>query len=119
MTERLRPADMAFLTSESASAPMHNATLEVFEPARDGFDYERLVALIADRIAFVPKYRQRVRSIPGRVANPVWLDDEDFDLIYHVRRSALPRPGSMGQLRELVARIMSRRLDRNRPLWEV
>ncbi len=119
MSERLRPADMAFLADESASAPMHNATLEIFEPSSRGFDYEKLLGLIADRIAFVPRYRQRIRSVPGRLANPVWLDDDDFDLTYHVRRSALPRPGSMEQLRELVARIMSRRLDRNRPLWEV
>ena len=119
MGERLRPADMAFLADESASAPMHNATLEIFEPPADGFDYEKLLAVIADRIAFVPRYRQRIRRVPGRLANPVWVDDDDFDLTYHVRRSALPRPGSMEQLRELVARIMSRRLDRNRPLWEV
>ncbi len=119
MTERLRPDDMAFLGAESASTPMHNATLEVFEPPADGFDYDRLLALIADRIAFVPRYRQRIRTVPGRFANPVWVDDDDFDLTFHVRRSALPRPGSMQQLRELVARIMSRRLDRNRPLWEM
>ena len=58
-------------------------------------------------------------TIPGRLANPVWVDDEDFDLAYHVRRSALPRPGSLDQLRELTARIMSRRLDPDRPLWEI
>jgi diacylglycerol O-acyltransferase len=119
MSERLRPADMAFLADESASAPMHNATLEIFEPSSQGFDYEKLLAVIADRIAFVPRYRQRIRTVPGRLANPVWVDDDDFDLTFHVRRSALPRPGSMAQLRELTARIMSRRLDRNRPLWEV
>lgn len=119
MSERLRPTDLAFLAQESASAPMHNATLDVFAPGREGFDYERLLALIADRLAFVPRYRQRLRTVPGRVANPVWVDDEDFDLTYHVRRSALPRPGSMTQLRELVARLMSRQLDRSRPLWEV
>jgi diacylglycerol O-acyltransferase len=119
MSERLRPEDMAFLADESASAPMHNATLEIFDPAATGFDYQKLLAVIADRIAFVPRYRQRIRTVPGRLANPVWVDDDDFDLTFHVRRSALPRPGSMEQLRELVARIMSRRLDRNRPLWEV
>ena len=119
MSERLPAADMAFLATESARTPMHNATLEVFEPGRDGFDYERLLGLVADRIAFVPRYRQRLRRVPGRIANPVWVDDDDFDLTYHVRRSALPRPGSMEQLRELVARIMSRRLDRHRPLWEM
>jgi diacylglycerol O-acyltransferase len=119
MSERLRPDDMAFLVTESASAPRHNATLEIFEPPASGFDYERLLALIADRIEFVPRYRQRLRSVPGRLANPIWADDEDFDLTYHVRRSALPRPGSVEQLRDLTARIMSRQLDRNRPLWEM
>ena len=57
--------------------------------------------------------------MPGGLANPVWVDDEQFDLGYHVRRSALPRPGSLEQLRELVARIVSRPLDRSRPLWEI
>ena len=119
MSERLRPDDMAFLVTESASTPMHNATLELFEPPAGGFDYDRLVALVADRLAFVPRYRQRLRSVPGRLANPVWADDEDFDLTYHVRRSALPRPGSLEQLRDLTARILSRQLDRSRPLWEM
>ena len=67
----------------------------------------------------MPRYRQRVRWVPGHLANPVWVDDPNFELGYHVRRSALPRPGSLEQLRELVARIVSRPLDRNRPLWEV
>lgn len=119
MGERIRPDDVVFLAEESASAPRHNATLEIFEPSHDGFDYEKLLAVIADRIAFVPRYRQRIRSVPGWIANPLWVDDDDFDLTYHVRRSALPRPGSMEQLRDLVARIMSRRLDRHRPLWEM
>jgi diacylglycerol O-acyltransferase len=122
MSERLRSEDMAFLVTESASTPMHNATLEVFSPPvgdRAGFDYDTLVGLIADRIAFVPRYRQRLGMVPGRLASPVWVDDDDFDLTYHVRRSALPRPGSIEQLRELTARIVSRQLDRNRPLWEV
>ncbi|MGH3332379.1 MAG: wax ester/triacylglycerol synthase domain-containing protein, partial [Nocardioidaceae bacterium] len=63
MSERLRPEDLAFLDNESASTPMHNVTLEIFEPGAEGFDYERLVALIADRIAFVPRYRQRIRTV--------------------------------------------------------
>ncbi len=116
--ERLRPDDMAFLAAESASTPMHNATLEIFEPG-DGFDHDRLLSLVADRIAFVPRYRQRIRTVPGRLASPVWVDDDDFDLAYHVRRSALPSPGSMKQLRDLTARIITRRLDRTRPLWEM
>ena len=67
----------------------------------------------------MPRYRQRMREVPGRLANPVWVDDEDFDVTYHVRRSALPRPGTDEQLQELVARIQPRPLDRTRPLWEV
>jgi diacylglycerol O-acyltransferase len=98
---------------------MHNATVEIFDPGDSGFDYAGLVGLIDERIEFVPRYRQKVREVPGRLANPVWVDDPHFDLGYHVRRSALPRPGSLHQLRELVARIVSRPLDRQRPLWEV
>jgi WS/DGAT/MGAT family acyltransferase len=91
----------------------------VFQPPDQGFDYDRLVSLIANRIAFVPRYRQRIREVPGRLANPVWVDDADFDITYHVRRSALPRPGSDDQLQEFVARVQPKRLDRGRPLWEV
>ncbi|MFC4785414.1 WS/DGAT/MGAT family O-acyltransferase [Nocardioides sp. MAHUQ-72] len=119
MSERLRPRDLAFLAAESPSTPLHNATVEIFEPGDSGFDHERLLELIEDRVSFVPRYRQRLQSVPGRLANPVWVDDEHFDLAYHVRRSALPRPGSIDQLRELVARIVSRPLDRSRPLWEM
>ena len=119
MSERIRPRDLAFLTAETPAAPLHNATIEIFEPGESGFDYDRLVALILDRISFVPRYRQRVRSVPGHLATPLWSDDEQFDIAYHVRRSALPRPGTNEQLRELVARIVSRPLDRNRPLWEI
>ncbi|MET3963026.1 diacylglycerol O-acyltransferase [Marmoricola sp. OAE513] len=119
MSERLRSADLALLTAETASTPMHNATLEIFDPGESGFGYDALIAHIEDRITFVPRYRQAIRNVPGRIANPVWVDDPDFDLGYHVRRSALPRPGTLDQLRELTARIMSRRLDPSRPLWEV
>jgi diacylglycerol O-acyltransferase len=119
MSERLRPRDVALLAAESPSAPRHNATVEIFDCGSSGLDYDRLLDLIEDRISFAPRYRQRIKTVPGHLANPVWVDDEDFDLEYHVRRSALPRPGSLDQLRELVARIISRPLDRHRPLWEM
>jgi diacylglycerol O-acyltransferase / wax synthase len=119
MSERLRPSDLALLAQETSRTPTHNATLEIFDPAESGFDYDALIAHIEDRITFVPRYRQHLRRVPGRLGNPVWVDDPDFDLGYHVRRSALPRPGNADQLRELTARIMSRRLDPERPLWEV
>ncbi|QWF23514.1 wax ester/triacylglycerol synthase family O-acyltransferase [Nocardioides sp. LMS-CY] len=119
MSERLRPRDVAVLAEESASTPMHNATVEIFDPGDSGFDYARLVRLVEDRISFVPRYRQRIQTVPGRLANPVWVDDDRFEIGYHVRRSALPRPGSVDQLRDLASRIISRPLDRNRPLWEL
>ncbi|MFS3128156.1 WS/DGAT/MGAT family O-acyltransferase [Nocardioides sp. Bht2] len=119
MSERLRPRDLAFVATDTAATPMHNATLEIFDPGDSGFDYVALTQLITDRIAFVPRYRKVIRGVPGSLANPVWIDDASFDISFHVRRSGLPRPGTMEQLRELSARIMSRRLDPNRPLWEV
>lgn len=119
MTDRLPLKDLLVLSQESPRTPMHNMTLEIFDPGESGFTYETLLEHIRDRIAYVPRYRQRIRHVPGRLANPAWVDDPDFDLAFHVRRSALPRPGTLEQLRELTARIASRRLDMERPLWEV
>ena len=119
MPDRLTAFDAAFLYMEGSTTPMHVGSVMVFQPRNGGFDFDSLVSLISNRISFVPRYRQCVREVPGRLANPVWVDDEDFDVTYHVRRSALPRPGSDDQLQEFVARIQSRRLDRCRPLWEV
>lgn len=119
MADRLSALDVSFLYLEEPTAPMHVGGVAVFEAPAAGFDHDRLVQLIKARIAFVPRYRQRVRWVPGRLANPVWVDDENFDVAYHVRRSAVPRPGTEEQLRELTARIMSRPLDRTRPLWEM
>ena len=119
MADRLSPLDVSFLYMETPTTAMHVGGVATFQPPPEGFDYERLVELITDRIALVPRYRQKVQVIPGRLANPVWVDDQDFDVTYHVRRSALPRPGTDAQLRELVGRLQSRQLDRNRPLWEI
>ncbi|TIC87338.1 wax ester/triacylglycerol synthase family O-acyltransferase [Nocardioides sp. GY 10113] len=121
MVDRVRPRDLTFVAEETTTTPAHNATIEIFDPGEgaDALDYQRLVRLVSDRIAFVPRYRQRLQSVPGHLANPLWIDDDAFDIGFHVRRSALPRPGSTGQLRELVSRIISRPLDRGRPLWEV
>jgi len=117
--DRLSPLDVSFLYFEEPTTPMHVGGVAVFKEPASGFDHDRLVDLISHRIAFVPRYRQRIRWVPGRLANPVWVDDENFDVNYHVRRSALPRPGDDAQLAELVARVQSRRLDRSRPLWEM
>ena len=119
MPDRLSSLDTSFFALEDAATPMHVGSVMVFDSPPGGFDHDAMVDLIAHRLAFVPRYRQRVRGVPGGLANPVWVDDEHFDVGYHVRRSALPRPGTDAQLEELVARIMPRPLDRHRPLWEV
>lgn len=98
---------------------MHVGSVMIFEPPEGGFEYEHLVGLVSNRIAFVPRYRQKVRQVPGRLLPPVWTDDEHFDVSYHVRRSALPKPGTTAQLEEYVGRIQARSLDPNRPLWEL
>ena len=119
MPQRLTPPEVSLLALDTAHTPNHVGAVDIFDPGPDGFDYERLIALIRDRIAFVPRYRQRVRSVPARLAGPVWVDDENFDLTFHVRRSALPRPGTLDQLRDFVGRVLARRMDRSRPLWEM
>src|SRR5205085_2333128 len=110
---------VSFLYFEEPTTPMHVGAVAVFQAPDTGFDLDRLVRLISARIAFVPRYRQRIRWVPGRLGNPVWVDDQDFDITYHVRRSALPRPGYDEQLHDLTARLMCRKLDHTRPLWEV
>ncbi|PPK69840.1 wax ester/triacylglycerol synthase family O-acyltransferase [Actinokineospora auranticolor] len=118
MPDRLSALDASFLYLEDQATPMHVGGVAVFRRPKAGFDYDGLVALIEQRLPLVPRYRQRVAQVPGRLARPVWVDDPGFDVTYHVRRSALPRPGSDSQLYDLVARLLARPLDQTRPLWE-
>src|SRR5215210_4512456 len=117
MAERLTTMDASFLYLDAPDAPLHVGGVLVLEAPAGGV--EVLAELVEARLPLVPRYRQRVMEVPGHLANPVWVDDVDFDVAYHVRRSALPRPGSDAQLTELVARLMSRPLDHTRPLWEM
>ncbi|WP_114559440.1 WS/DGAT/MGAT family O-acyltransferase [Desertihabitans aurantiacus] len=119
MADRLTAAEDALLALDTAHHPNHVGTVDVFRPGPGGIDHERLAALVEDRLAYVPRYRMRLRSVPFNLAAPVWVEDDGFDLSFHVRRSALPRPGSLEQLREFVGRVMARRLDHSRPLWEM
>jgi diacylglycerol O-acyltransferase len=120
MPDRLSPLDVSFLYLESETTPMHVGGVCILQPPPDGgFDYDRLVRIITERISLVPRFRQKIRWVPAHLGNPVWVDDPDFDVTYHVRRSALPKPGTEEQLKELTARVQSRPLDRSRPLWEI
>jgi diacylglycerol O-acyltransferase / wax synthase len=116
MAERLSTLDSSFLHLEEPGTPMHVGGVLVLETPTGGV--EALAGLIGGRLSLVPRYRQRVAEVPGHLANPVWVDDPDFDIDYHVRRSGLPRPGTESQLLDLVSRLMARPLDRHRPLWE-
>jgi diacylglycerol O-acyltransferase len=119
VVERLTPLDASFLYLEDPDTPMHVGGVLVLESPSGVLDHEALVDLVRARLPLVPRYRQRVLEVPGHLANPVWVDDPDFDVSYHVRRSALPRPGTEEQLLDLVARLTARPLDHRRPLWEM
>jgi diacylglycerol O-acyltransferase / wax synthase len=122
MPDRLTTLDALFLNFEHPHAPMHVAGLYTFNstpeiPGRPGLS--GLFRTIEERIGEIPRYRQRVVNLPLGLGNPVWVDDPEFDLSYHLRRAALPSPGGMTELLDYVARIHARPLDRRRPLWEV
>lgn len=116
--DRLNPLDAVFVDAEDAdpNTSMAIASIAIFEgPAPS---HEEFLAHLAGRLARVPRYRHKLRPVPFRLGRPVWVDDPDFDLRYHVRRTALPAPGGDEQLADLMARVMSQRLDRDHPLWE-
>jgi diacylglycerol O-acyltransferase len=115
--DRLSAVDASFLHQEKQASHMHVGALAIFEgppPSRDEF-----VAHIESRLPLVPRYRQRLAFPRFEMGRPFWVDDPTFNIDYHLRHSALPAPGSMDQLRQMVGRIFSQRLDRSKPLWEV
>jgi WS/DGAT/MGAT family acyltransferase len=114
--ERLSAVDASFLANESPVSHMHVGAVVIFEGPPPPFD-EFLDGLRA-RLHLVPRYRQKLAHPPLDTGRPLWVDDPDFNLEYHVRQTALPRPGSEAQLMRLVSRIMSQQLDRSKPLWE-
>jgi WS/DGAT/MGAT family acyltransferase len=98
---------------------MYVGSLSILRRPRAGLSYETLLATVERRLPRVPRYRQKVREVTMGLARPVWIDDRDFDITYHIRRSALPSPGSDEQLHELIARLAARPLDKSRPIWEM
>jgi WS/DGAT/MGAT family acyltransferase len=113
----MSPQDASFLHIEDAVTHMHIGTVGVFEGPAPSQQEAR--AAIEAKLPLVPRYRQKVRFVPMDLGRPVWVDDPHFVLDYHVRSTALPEPGGDEQLRNLVGRIMSQKLDRSRPLWEL
>ncbi|BBZ27212.1 diacylglycerol O-acyltransferase [Mycolicibacterium madagascariense] len=119
MVTRLSASDASFYQLENTSTPMYVGSLAILRRPRSGLSYETLLATVEQRLPQIPRYRQKVREVALGLARPVWIDDREFDITYHIRRSALPSPGSDAQLHDLVARLGSRPLDKSRPLWEM
>ena len=119
MVTRLSASDASFYQLENTSTPMYVGSLSILRKPRGGLPYDALLQTVERRLPQIPRYRQKIREVTLGLARPVWVDDPEFDITYHVRRSALPSPGSDTQLHELIARLGSRPLDRSRPLWEM
>ena len=119
MVSRLSASDASFYHLENSATPMYVGSLAILRKPRNGLGYEALLSTVERRLPQIPRYRQKVREVTMGLARPVWVDDRDFDITYHIRRSALPSPGSDAQLHDLVARLGSRPLDKTRPLWEM
>ncbi|MEZ5186444.1 MAG: wax ester/triacylglycerol synthase family O-acyltransferase [Candidatus Nanopelagicales bacterium] len=117
MPDRLSPLDTTFLLLERDGQPMHIGGLMVFEgPAPT---YEQLCEYLDSRLDQVPRYRQKIQSVPLHIGQPVWVDDDNFELEFHVRHTAVPKPGKAEQLERLASRLLSQRVDLERPLWEI
>ena len=118
MAEALSPADRSSLAAERGPVNMTVGAALVFEGG-PGLTRNAIVERLSTRLHLIPRYRQRLEEPPLGLANPVWVDDETFDVGWHVRSATLPAPGGDEELADYVAREMSRRLDRSRPLWEL
>jgi diacylglycerol O-acyltransferase len=121
--ERLSALDATFLDLDDAASHMHVAAALLFETAplraaHGGLDMERIRAYVESRLPSIPRYRQRLAHVPFE-GHPVWIDDDRFNLFYHVRHTALPKPGEERQLKRLCGRLLSQKLDFSKPLWEL
>ena len=121
--ERLSFLDGSFLALESRTTHMHVAGAAIFEAGPlskpdGGIDIDKIKRFIESKLQHVPRYRQHLAWVPIE-KNPVWIDDDHFDLDYHVRHLSLPRPGSEEQLKAMIGRLLSQQLNRAKPLWEL
>ncbi len=119
--QQLTGLDASFLAMETTTTTGHVGGLSVLDPtgAPKPLTLARLTDVIAERLPLVPVLRRKLLNVPLGLDQPYWVDDPDFDIEYHVREIALPRPGSDAQLTEQVSRLHARPLDRSKPLWEI
>lgn len=115
--DRLSSLDVSMLYAESPTWHMHVGGMMVFEESDISIDEIR--EIINSRLQRVPRFRKKLMWVPYEAGRPIWIDDPDFDIRYHVRHAGLASPGGLNELREMFARLMSTALDRTRPLWEI
>ena len=115
--DRLSVLDTSFLNLESGTTHMHVGGISVFDGPPP--DCDELYAHIESRLHLVPRYRQKLAEPGFQLGRPLWIDDPCFALDYHVRHTALPRPGGRDKLKQLASRVFSQQLDRTKPLWEM
>ncbi len=113
--------DAGFLYMETPTLHMHTLKIAVVDPSGvpGGYSFDLLKEVLASRLKYLPPFRRRVVEVPFGITHPVWVEDPDFDLDYHVRRVAVPAPGGPHEFGELISDIASHQLDRRRPLWEL
>src|SRR6476620_952070 len=119
--DQLSSMDASFLHLETPETPMHVGSLMLFElpEGSTGDYYEAVKALLGKRLHLSAFLNRKLAQMPFQLAEPVWIEDDDIDLDYHVRTVTLRRPGTIAQLEQLIARLHSTLLDRSRPLWEM
>jgi WS/DGAT/MGAT family acyltransferase len=119
--ERLSGLDASFLYFETPTVHMHVCATIVFDPSTmaGGYSFDKIKDFLQSRLHLVPPYRRKLATVPFNLDHPYWVEDESFDLDYHVRRIGCPAPGTEEQLADIAADIAGRQLDRTRPLWEV
>src|SRR5713226_3006154 len=115
--DRLSALDASFLYLESPTTPMHISSLAIYEGPTPAT--KELRDMLESRLHLVPRFRQRVMTVPFNQHRPVWVDDVNFDLDAHLHHISLPAPGNERQLKDVVERLLSKHIDRSRPLWEM
>src|SRR5438128_1357064 len=113
---RLSAVDAAFLYLERREIPLHIASVAIFDGP---IPFEPFVVTIESKLHLLPRYQQIAVPAPFGIGHPVWQPDPHFDIRRHMFRAHLDSPGSEAQLEALASRILTERMDRSKPLWDI